>query len=236
LPQGHAVPILRTSVDSPVSHPPGVGWLRLAGARLLALWPAKLIGMPLFMAAFFAVYFWLLTHERLPVTTVPRIFIDRMVRFEPWALGLYVSLWVYVILAPSLISSRRELVSYALAAAAMSAVGFAIFIVWPTAVPVFDPAASDPSLAYLKAVDASGNAFPSLHVAFAVFTAVWLGRLLRGIGAGVSARALNVLWCLGIVYSTLAIRQHVALDAIAGAFLGAAVAAAQLRILGPTAE
>lgn len=232
MPQARAAPILGASLDNPESHPPGVGWLRLAGARLRALWLAKLIGMPLGMTAFFAAYFWLLTHERHPVTTVPRIFIDRMVGFEPWALALYVSLWFYVILAPALVSSRRELASYAWAAAVMSAVGFGTFILWPTAVPASD---SDPSLAYLKAVDASGNAFPSLHVAFAVFTAVWLGRLLRGIGAAGFARALNVLWCLGIVYSTLAIRQHVALDAIAGAALGAAVAMAQMRILGPMA-
>jgi membrane-associated phospholipid phosphatase len=224
-------------VDSPVSHPPGVSWLRLAGARLLALWRIKLAGMPLGMTAFFIVYFSLLTHERHPVTTVPRIFIDRMVSFQPWTLGLYVSLWIYVILAPALISSRRELVSYAWAAALMSAVGFGTFILWPTAVPPFDAGAlANPSLAYLKGVDASGNAFPSLHVAFAVFTAAWLSRLLNGIGAGISVRAVNVLWCVGIVYSTVAIRQHVALDAIAGAALGAAVAALQLRMLGPMAS
>lgn len=234
MPQGGATPILPASVDSPVSHPPGVAWLRLAGVRLRALWPAKLVGMPLGMAAFFAVYFWLLTHARHPVTVVPTTFLDRMVRFEPWAVVLYVSLWVYVILAPSLISSRRELASYAWAAAAMSAVGFATFIFWPTAVPAYDGGgAPGPSLAFLKAVDASGNAFPSLHVAFAVFTALWLDRLLRGMGAGVPARALNLLWCVGIVYSTLAIRQHVALDAAAGAALGAVAAAVHLRLVGP---
>jgi membrane-associated phospholipid phosphatase len=224
-------------VDSPVSHPPGVGWLRLAGARLRALWPAKLIGMPVLITGFFAAYFWLLTHARLPVTTMPRIFLDRMVPFEPWAVVLYVSLWIYVILAPSLISSRRELASYAWSAAAMSAVGFGTFILWPTAVPAYDPGAGPgPSLAFLKAVDASGNAFPSLHVAFAVFTAFWLNRLLRGMGAGMFARALNLLWCAGIVYSTLAIRQHVALDAVAGAALGAAVAAVHLHFVGPMAS
>ena len=221
-------------MDSPVSHPPGVGWLRLAGARLRALWPAKLVGMPVFFAAFFTAYFWLLTHARLPVTTMPRIFLDRMVPFEPWAVVLYVSLWIYVILAPSLISSRRELASYAWSAAAMSAVGFGTFILWPTAVPAFNAGGgSGPSLAFLKAVDASGNAFPSLHVAFAVFTALWLDRLLRGMGAGKFARSLNLLWCAGIVYSTLAIRQHVALDAVAGAALGAAVAAVHLHLVGP---
>jgi membrane-associated phospholipid phosphatase len=193
--------------------------------------------MPLGMTLFFVAYFWLLTHERHPVTNMPLIFIDRMVGFEPWALGLYVSLWIYVVLAPSLISSSRELVSYAWAAAAMSAFGFATFILWPTAVPVADfGVPSGSSLAYLKGVDASGNAFPSLHVAFAVFTAVWLTRILRSIGAGSSVHALNVIWCLGIVYSTVAIRQHVALDAISGALLGGAVAAVQLRILGPASR
>jgi membrane-associated phospholipid phosphatase len=88
------------------------------------------------------------------------------------------------------------------------------------------------SISYLKAVDASGNAFPSLHVAFAVFTAVWLHRLLGELGAGGLVRALSWLWCLGIVYSTIATRQHVALDAISGAAMGAAGALLHLRILG----
>jgi membrane-associated phospholipid phosphatase len=70
-------------------------------------------------------------------------------------------------------------------------------------------------------------------VAFAVFTALWFGRLLRGLGAGRAARELNWAWCAGIVYSTVAIRQHVALDALAGAVLGAGVAWAHMRAMGP---
>ncbi len=73
--------------------------------------------------------------------------------------------------------------------------------------------------------DASGNACPSLHVAFAVFTAVWFGHLLRQMKAGGLARSLNWLWCAGILYSTIATRQHVALDVLAGAVLGAVIAA-----------
>ena len=105
-----------------------------------------------------------------------------------------------------------------------------IFLLWPTAVP---PAAVNwsqhPSFAFLKSADAAGNACPSLHVAFAVFSAVWFARLLGAMGAGPAARALNWLWCLGILYSTIATRQHVALDVLAGAALGAAVAAVHLR-------
>jgi membrane-associated phospholipid phosphatase len=221
-------------MDSRSAHSPGVGWLRLVGGRLHALFFEKLFGITAGMALFFAAYFWLLNNPRHPITTVPRIFIDRMVGFEPWAVVLYVSLWPYVTLAPALITSRRELFSYGWASTAMSFIGFATFILWPTAVPQVDFQLSlHSSLSILKTVDASGNAFPSLHVAFAVFTAAWLASLLREIRAGAALRAINWLWCLGIVYSTLAIRQHVALDAISGVILGAAVAFVHLRIIRP---
>jgi len=182
--------------------------------------------------AFFTVYFLLLNHPRAAVTTVPLIAADRLVPFLPWALPLYASLWVYVALAPSLLDDRGDLLSYLGAAAALSAAGFAVFFLWPTCVP--RPAIDwsiHPTFARLKTMDASGNAFPSLHVAFAVFTAVWLGRLLRAMDAGLAPFFLNWLWCMGIVFSTLAIRQHVALDALSGALLGAAAAIAHAHFL-----
>ena len=88
-----------------------------------------------------------------------------------------------------------------------------------------------PEFSFLKAADASGNACPSLHVAFAVFTAIWLGHLLRQMRIGRLIRAISWLWCLGILYSTIATRQHVSLDVLAGAILGAAVAGVHLRLL-----
>jgi membrane-associated phospholipid phosphatase len=137
-----------------------------------------------------------------------------------------------VSLAPALLIDRRELVSYGLAAVGLSVIGLGIFLFWPTAVPRPDVDWSQhPAFAFLKSVDASGNACPSLHVAFAVFTAVWFERLLRQMGAGRLVRALNWLWCLGILYSTVAIRQHVSLDVLAGAVLGATVAVVHLRLL-----
>ena len=48
--------------------------------------------------------------------------------------------------------------------------------------------------------------------------------------AGVLARVANWLWCLGILYSTIATRQHVAIDVAAGAVLGAVVAVCHLRL------
>jgi membrane-associated phospholipid phosphatase len=176
------------------------------------------------------VYFWVLHHPMSTPVLMPLTALDHWVPFEPAALPLYFSLWVYVALAPALLDSGRELAAYGLAALATSVVGLGIFIVWPTAVP---PAAIDwslhPSIAFLKDVDLAANACPSMHVAFAVLTGIWLDRLLRQMRSSAWLFALNWLWCTGILYSTLATRQHVVLDVVAGAGLGALVAAALER-------
>lgn len=213
-------------------RPSKTNWLHQAGVRVFTWWPVKMAGTTLVMTVFFAAYFWVLKHPLFPVTTMPITAVDRLVAFRPEALPLYLSLWFYVSLAPALLIERREIVSYALATVGMSVIGLVIFLVWPTNVRWPDVDWSQhPAFAFLQSVDAAGNACPSLHVAFAVFTAVWLNRLLQQMGAGRLVRVFNWLWCLGILYSTVAIRQHVALDVIAGAGLGAIVAVMHLRWL-----
>lgn len=187
------------------------------------------------MGAFFFAYFWVLRHPLFPVTVMPLIGIDRLVTFRPEAIVLYVSLWIYVPLAPALLRNGRELASYGVAWVVLSVVGLGIFFLWPTAVPSHSiDWMPQPGFTFLKELDASGNACPSLHVAFAVLTAIWFEHLLRKMGAGRGVRAGNWLWCTAIVYSTLATRQHVALDVVAGAALGAIVAGLHLRSLRDT--
>ena len=219
-------------MDLPLKHAPGTGLFHQAWMRGCKWWPAKMIGTALGMALFFIAYFWVLHHPLFSVTTMPLTAADRLIRFRPGALPFYLSLWLYVSLVPALLIERRELDSYVLAAAGMSAVGLGIFFLWPTIVYWSDVDWSQhPAFAFLQSLDASGNACPSMHVAFAVFTACWLGRLLRQMDAVRAVRAANWLWCLGILYSTIAIRQHVVLDVLAGAALGAVVALVQLRWL-----
>jgi membrane-associated phospholipid phosphatase len=219
-------------MDLPHKQPPDVGWLHQFGVRVRTWWLVKMLCTTLGMTAFFVVYFQLLRHPLHPPITVPLTAVDRLIDFRPEALPLYLSLWFYVSLAPALLINRRELVSYGLAAIGLSVIGLGIFLFWPTVVPRPEVDwLQHPAFAFLKSVDASGNACPSLHVAFAVFTAVWFERILRQMGAGRVVRALNWLWCLGILYSTVAIRQHVSLDVLAGAVLGAAVAVVHLRLL-----
>jgi hypothetical protein len=156
-------------MDLPHQHPSDVGWLHQAGARVRKVWLAKMLGTTFGMTVFFVVYFQLLRHPLYPPTIVPFTAVDRLIGFRPEALPLYLSLWFYVSLAPALLINRRELVSYGLAAIALSVIGLGIFLFWPTAVPRPDVDWSQhPAFAFLKSVDASGNACPSLHVAFAV--------------------------------------------------------------------
>ena len=106
--------------------------------------------------------------EAMPLTAL-----DRAIGFAPWSLILYGSLWFYISLVPSLFHAWQEMRVYLVQVTLLSFVGFAIFLFWPTAVPPADiDWSAHPSVAFLKSVDATGNACPSLHVAFAVLTAV----------------------------------------------------------------
>ena len=215
---------------------PRAPWRADVWSRVRCAWFAKMTATTLGISSFFVAYFWVLHHPRFPLTVMPLTALDRWVDFRPEALPVYLSLWLYVSLAPALLKSLRELASFGLAALALSAIGLGIFTLWPTATPSFDIDWSQhPSIQFLKTVDVASNACPSLHVAFAVFTALWLERLLLEMHSGMALRVLNALWCLGILYSTLATRQHVVIDVVAGAALGGIVAAVHLRALRPAA-
>lgn len=212
---------------------PWVAWCVEVAHRVPLHWVAKMLATVLGIPAFFVAYFWVLRHPFFSVTIMPLTAFDHWVEFRPGALPLYVSLWVYVSITPALLKSREELKSIGLGTLLMSVIGFAIFMLWPTAVPAFAiDLTLHPGMAVLKGIDVTANACPSLHVAFAVFNAIWLRRLLRETRAPFGVRAFNMLWCLAILYSTLATRQHVLLDVLAGIVLGVAVALPNVRVLG----
>ncbi len=216
----------------PRAHSSTAGWFEEVRRRFLAWWGAKLVGTTVGMAAFFLVYFWVVRHPQFPVSIMPLTPVDRAIGIWSAALPLYLSLWVYVSLAPALLCDGRELASYAVTAVVLSAIGLGCFFFWPTTVPSWEVEwARYPGLGYLKAADAAGNACPSLHVSFAVLSGAWLDRSLRELRARSGLRALNWLWCVGISVSTIAVRQHVFLDVVAGAALGGLVTAAHFAWL-----
>jgi membrane-associated phospholipid phosphatase len=207
-------------------------WPRQLSRRMRILWVPKMLGTTLGIAAFFVAYFWILRHPFFPITIMPFTALDRLIVFRPEVLPLYASLWVYVGLAPALLKDFSEARLYSVAALWLSVIGLAIFLVWPTATPRFEIDWSQhPSMSFLRTMDVAANACPSLHAGFAVFTAIWLEHLLRELRVPRLVRALNWMWCLGILYSTLALRQHVAVDVLAGAVLGAIIAVPYMRAM-----
>lgn len=205
-------------------------WHRQVAAVIPMHIHLKSIGTMLFIGLFFGAYFYLLKAPAYPTTVMPIIWLDRLVGFQPMAMSIYISLWVYVSLPPALLATRRELYGYGLAMAGTCIAGLIVFHFWPTSVPAADiDWARYPDVEFLKSMDASGNACPSLHVATAIFSGIWLHHLLSRFGAPLWILICNWTWCIGIIYSTLATRQHVAVDVLAGLVLGVLAAWLSLR-------
>ncbi|MBU1360540.1 MAG: phosphatase PAP2 family protein [Gammaproteobacteria bacterium] len=205
-------------------------WTADIGQRMRTLLILKLVGVTAFTWIFFIGYFYLLRHPAFPITVMPLTWLDSMVPFQPGALGFYLSLWLYVGVAPGLQKNFAELFVYGLWVGALCLAGLCIFYFWPTQIPPLAPdVTGHAGFALLKGVDAAGNACPSMHVAVAIFTAIRLEAVLREARTPSVFRALNGLWFAAIAWSTLAVKQHVALDAAAGALLGLAFALPSLH-------
>jgi membrane-associated phospholipid phosphatase len=205
-------------------------WYREVAARLKAHWRFKLMATVIMTMGFFSCYFLILYFPIFPVTEMPITVIDRLVGFWSTTLLVYITLWIYIPLSSWLLNDKRELIAYSTALTGLGAVGLAVFFLFPTSIPRPNiDVAEYPSFRLLVAIDEPRNVFPCLHAAFAVFSAMGIGRLLCQLGDRGLIRGLNWCWCLCILYSTLATRQHMAIDLIAGTVLGAVWARLYLR-------
>ena len=116
------------------------------------------------------------------------------------------------------------MVQFTTGAFILSLLGFLSYFLFPTAIVGWDYDWSlYPSLAFLKEADAAGNACPSLHVAFSVFAALWLSKVLSALQSHSVWNIVNFLWCAMIVVSTMTTKQHVLIDVLCGIPLGAGV-------------
>ena len=197
---------------------------------MVFMWPLKAIGTMTFMVLFFWAYFAVLHNPLTPPFVMPVTWLDTWIGFSPAAFPAYVSLWVYVSLAPALMGNLRSLLLFGLWMGAMCVFCLAIFWLFPTSMPPFPiDWKAYPGFDLIKGLDAAGNAFPSLHVASAVFSALWLNRLFARIETPKALQWLSALHCSVIIWSTIATRQHVVLDAVGGAVVGIVFAALSFR-------
>lgn len=198
--------------------------------RLHSWWCFKFFGTSLFIGLFFIIYFYLLKNSFFPVTTIPVMKIDNLVHYNIYFLPLYISLWVYVSLPPLLMRRPREVLYYGVYVAILALIGILFYLFFPTT--IFQDASiwnDSESMKYLKKIDLAGNAFPSMHVASSLFSYYWIKYHLKQMGAGKVWFLLNFLWCTGIIYSTMATKQHLFYDVLGGVILGFIVAFLTLR-------
>jgi hypothetical protein len=146
---------------------------------------------------------------------VPETALDRAVPFEPRWIWPYVSVAVLVAIAPLMATSQIALRRYSVGLALLCTTCFAVFLFFPVAGP--RPSVL-PDLAlyrFLVSVDRPTNSLPSLHVGLVVYSLLYCDRVLRaGTDPGRLAvlRVLGAVWGVAILYSTLATKQHWAVD------------------------
>ncbi len=192
--------------------------------RLKLLWFWKSTGTAFFMVVFFYLYFLVLNYPMNAVHTMATTPFDRWITFWSPAFYPYASLWLYTSLVPALQPNGWRLLGYGVGIGSVCLIGIGIFAAYPTAVPFTAMDwFNDPSRSELQKLDATGNACPSLHVATALFTALNMRKLLQEMACPPWVARLNWVWCTVIVYSTMAIKQHVMWDVVAGIALALCV-------------
>jgi hypothetical protein len=195
---------------------------RALADRVAAHWRFKVVAGGALTAGFLTLYLLVQHCHLVPQTAMPVTALDRWIGFHPGLVWLYESFGLYLPIAPWLMTQRSDLVSYCWVVSGMSLLAFAVFLVWPTS--VLRPVAPPGYLAFrlLTAVDGPVNACPSLHAAMSVFSATCAHTIFRRLGDPGVFRFLNGAWCAAILYATLATKQHMAADVVAGAALGVA--------------
>lgn len=165
--------------------------------------------------------FCYLTLQRFPVrppTSLPLTFIDRSIPFSPHWIWVYEGL-LLIINLPLWLCDRLELLRRHVASVVLSSVVcFAVYIVFPVAAPRPDSLPqthSDSLYSAIIRIDTPLNSFPSLHAVFITLSVLLAWRGCRH-GVSTFARACFGGFCLLVLYSTVATRQHYAADLPAG--------------------
>lgn len=188
--------------------------------RLSAYWKEKLIFTVVLNLLFWPIYTWLSHHSFLPVHTVPKTWLDTNIPLwpNPWAF-VYMSQFGYVAGVPWLMRTAPGLRRYLYGAVLLSVASFAIFILLPVRGPRPQILETSGLLALIQQSDGVFNSIPSLHAGFLGYSYA-AGWRLFGRRLPWWAIIGFLIWGAGILYSTMATKQHWAADLIAGAVLG----------------
>ena len=199
-----------------------MAWSELGG-RLRAELGLKLLLTVVLNLWFYVPYTLLQRYRLFRPTEIPPTFLDRFIPFSDQAVWLYFSIFLLMPIGPLLMHRRAQLVRYAAGILLIETVAYAFFLFWPTWCARPDPARTIAAYRALVSVDGALNAFPSLHAAFAVFSALCAAQVLHELRMALRLRFIVGVWALLILLGTLMTKQHTAADVIAGGAMGFAV-------------
>ena len=193
--------------------------------RVLTLLPWKLFVGVALAVVFSLAYYGNQCVSPRPVFPMPTTWLDRAIPFDTGATGLYLSWYLMLPVVPLLIGTHDQLRRYALGLLVIGLVGNTFFLLYPTGVarpPL--PEAAGWMYRLVVAMDKPVNACPSMHAALSIFTALWFARLCADEPRLALPRpalwaGAMWLWAVAILYGTLATRQHVVIDLVAGTAL-----------------
>ncbi len=193
--------------------------------RLRACLPEKLAVLLGLSVGICVPYFSLQRLRGFTLHTLPITPVDRWIAFDPSWIGAYLSLALLVPIAPLLATRREQLVRYAKGLTLLCLPSFAVFLLFPVAGPRPDIDAGHALYGLIVAYDGPSNAFPSLHAGLAVFSLLFAYRVTceaLGRPARATLGIAGSLWGTAILYSTLATKQHWAIDLAPGVLLACA--------------
>jgi len=174
-----------------------------AGAKL-----AMLITMAVgIVVPYFGLQRWRPFPPRAPFVTA----LDALVPFAPAWAPAYLSVCLLVPLFPFLARRRADVWRFLRGIAWLCLPCFACFLLAPMPGPRPGAAPASGAYAWLIGVDATWNAFPSLHAGLVVYSFLYGWRVL-GSELGATGRRVfvagSLAWAAAILYGTLATKQH----------------------------
>src|SRR2546422_4433408 len=96
-------------------------------------WLGLKLALTLFLNAWVMLPYYSLQHHQLfPITVMPATFIDRLIPFSPQAVLPYLSIYLFMPIAPFLMNQRQQLLRYAIGVMMIGFVASSIFLLWPT--------------------------------------------------------------------------------------------------------
>jgi membrane-associated phospholipid phosphatase len=188
--------------------------------RVRAELPLKLVLLVALNLTVWVPYRILQRVQFFPATSMPFSAIDHAIPFSSGAVWAYLSIYAFLPLGPFLLEDRQRILQYAQGVLAMSVIATIIFVFWPTVCPRPDASGTNAVYRALIAIDNPYHAFPSLHAAFAIYSALYAIEAARQLGWRRATEFGFWVWAGLILYATLATRQHVFIDILTGSLLG----------------